>query len=104
MENHISSHHKKVTKCTKCDIEGSADNELLNHDKNKHLVPQKQIKNFQRKSRTSPLSNEMQQRGENKRNSRQFAKQLCIHWNHGYCRFGDLCKYIHEEIPACNLQ
>ena len=32
-------------------------------------------------------------------NSKKNVK--CIYWNHGYCRNGKSCIFVHEEIPAC---
>lgn len=26
---------------------------------------------------------------------------ICLFWNRGYCRFSDLCKNLHKEIPRC---
>ena len=36
----------------------------------------------------------------------RFAKngKLCIFWNLGFCRHEDLCRFVHEEIPACFYQ
>ena len=28
----------------------------------------------------------------------------CRFWNNGYCRMGDICKYLHEESPECFYQ
>ena len=28
----------------------------------------------------------------------------CSYWNYGTCKFGDQCKALHEEIPACRFQ
>ena len=25
----------------------------------------------------------------------------CIYWNHGYCKYYEMCKFSHVEIPAC---
>ena len=30
--------------------------------------------------------------------------RYCHYWNYSSCRFGDSCRFLHEEIPACRYQ
>ena len=44
------------------------------------------------------------------RNARLFIRRekqdngYCRFWNNGYCRMGDICRYLHEESPECYNQ
>ena len=71
--------------CDVCNFSAGSDQEL-----NRHL---ESMQRFARVSRQrSPYTQE-----ERKQNG------LCFHWNNGDCRFQELCRFAHEEIPQCHF-
>ena len=90
LKEHMNEEHTKTNKfsCDSCRYESIIENNLLEHQKNKHDNKARLI-NKEKVAKPS-----------------KFDKngKLCVFWNHGFCRHEDLCKFVHEEIPACFYQ
>ena len=83
-EVHQRKNQQKSFTCDQCRFDTIMENNLIEHKKNKHI---------QRNSQASNLKN-----GTFKEDS------LCIFWNHGFCKNGFSCEFLHEEIKACYYQ
>ena len=61
----------------------------------------------QHKQKTSPEMDDPTGYKNSSRRPTIYSKEerarngFCPFWNEGFCRFEDLCKNVHEEIPAC---
>ena len=86
LEEHVQDEHNRrsVFACDKCEYESIIENNISEHKKNKHKKQTSQDGVYNRKE--------------------SFDNKLCIFWNHGYCRNGIDCTFVHEEIPACPNQ
>ena len=85
LKEHVKEKHESQTvfRCEICEYESILENNVLEHKKNKH------------QKKTSENASLRKKNDE---------KKLCIFWNHGSCRNGYECRFVHEEIPACQYQ
>ena len=90
LKEHVNEEHTKKHKfsCDRCKYESIIENNLIEHQKNKHENKTRSV-NTEKVGKPS-----------------KFDKngKLCVFWNHGFCRHGNLCKFVHKEIPACFYQ
>ena len=85
LKEHIRKDHEQdaLFECENCKYDTIIENNLIEHIKSMHDTDG---------GRKLPKFNKYK------------SEKLCIFWNHGFCRNEDLCKFVHEEIPACIYQ
>ena len=82
-----TTRNQTMFSCDKCKYESIIENNLIEHKKNKHDISKLNHSSLRRNPFQGPM-----------------GEKLCVFWNHGFCRHGDLCKFVHKEIPACFYQ
>ena len=75
--------------CTKCDYQTNVKENLNVHMKSVHTVEDR------KSGYTKPKLYSRKEKQEN---------GFCRLWNSGYCRMGDVCKFLHKECPKCYYQ
>ena len=85
LREHIRKDHEQnvLFECENCQYDTIMENYLVEHKKSMHGTDG---------GRKLPKFNNYK------------SEKLCIFWNLGFCRNEDLCKFVHEEIPACIYQ
>ena len=110
VDDHVKRRHKKEYRCGMCDFVNEVQEEISEHEKEFH-----KIKNFNCSvcEKTFKFSNELKQHsseahGRASRKTYSYEDRrsngYCRFWNHSTCKFGQFCKFVHDEAPHCKFQ
>ena len=82
-KDNASNTEESCFSCDKCNFTAVTEREFKSHLEHTHRLRVK----------------------ENRQNSMMNTEaRLCIYWNRGRCSYGQQCKFIHKDIPACTFQ
>ena len=101
-ENDLTGHTKSSHDSFECDLcsnKYELESNLQEHKNKDHVVTHCEFCSY--RSGSSSKMNE-HVRSTHVNNRRRDIP--CIYWNHGYCKYFEMCKFSHVEIPACPLQ
>ena len=84
---------KSVYLCTVCEYGSTSKDDLRVHIKDKHSkeLPDQEDTSHEHTPKR-PKFYSLEEKTQN---------GYCAFWNQGYCRYEDLCRNLHKEIPAC---
>ena len=115
MDEHVQRRHNIQVKCTLCDFTTETKNKLSDHVKDFHKIKSfncpKCHKSFNNHDDLKKHdTNEHGQKEHSSPSKKTFtqherrANGFCSFWNHSTCRFGEFCRFAHEEAPPCRYQ
>ena len=117
LNSHVDSMHNKMFVCKKCEFEATSSQVLKEHVKDNHSVEEIKtvfacnVCDYETIMENNLHDHKKYKHQEKRENvnkgyngNRNVEIELCIYWNHGFCKHGDRCFYLHEEIPACCFQ
>ena len=101
-EKDLTEHMNSEHDCYDCDIctnKFESNSKLQEHKNKDHTMVHCELCRYVSRS-TSHMN-------EHVRNTHLKTKRSnipCIYWNYGYCKYFEMCKYSHVEIPPCPQQ
>ena len=106
MDHTERSHKLEVHSCNVCDYQTNIEGNLQSHYTLVHSDKRKKESNMGPSPSKTPCNFEEPlhsttccDRKSGYRNARLFTRKE--KQDNGYCRMGDICKYLHEESPPC---